>query len=322
MNPYRRYAERAAALSHAALRHALYRLHGMLHEAVTIQTAQGRLTMSTRDDGIAAALFRWRQYEYAYSLDALRFLKSAGFLPREHVCMLDVGANIGVISTGLLLANEIESAVAIEPEPRNFELLLKNIEQNGLAARARCLQMALGEGQATLTMELSPSNPGDHRIRVAPTADATELQNESLRRTVQVQSLTLKQIVELPEVRDLARAKPSLLWIDVQGYEGYVFSGGNDVLGVGMPAVSEVWPYGIHRAGMSLQTFESVVRSVWSDYWVYRRNRFVRYPISAFGRFLDELGSDGYFENVILTKGSSAVTNEAIADARSAPSAP
>jgi FkbM family methyltransferase len=277
--------------------------------------------MSTRDDGIAAALFRWRQYEYAYSLEALRFLRGAGFLPREHVCMLDVGANIGVISTGLLLANEIESAVAIEPEPRNFELLLKNIEQNGLAARTRCLQMAVGESQATLTMELSPSNPGDHRIRVAPTADATERQNESSRRTVQVQSLTLKQVVELPEVRALART-PSLLWIDVQGYEGYVFSGGADVLGVGMPAVSEVWPYGIHRAGMSLQAFESVVRSIWSDYWVYRRNRFVRYPISAFGRFLDELGSDGYFENVIFTKGGSVATNGVVADPRPAASTP
>ena len=297
-----------------ALRGGLYRLHGCLHETITIPTEQGRLTISTRDHGIAAQLFRKRQYEYHSSLRAIRFLKAMGFVPRENATMIDIGANIGIISIGLLLADEIHSAVAIEPEPTNFDLLVRNVKQNGLAERVVCLQMAVGDAESTLTMELCPTNPGDHRIRLTPTGDATERLNESSRRTIQVRSLPLKQVLELPEVRDSAMAVPSLVWIDVQGYEGYVFAGAQDFLSSGIPAVSEIWPYGVLRAGMSLERFASIVASVWSDYWIERRKRFIRYPISVFDRYLEELGAEGYFENVIFTNAGSPRPDGSAAD--------
>ncbi len=307
---------KAMALSHAIFRHALYRLHGVLSETVTIQTKQGRLTMSTKDDAIGASLFCSRQYEYDSSLRAIRFLKSMGFVPRENLYMLDIGANIGLISTGLLLANEIQNAVAIEPEPKNFALLVKNVEQNGLSERVRCLQVAVGDRETTLTMELSSTNPGDHRIRSTPTEEAIERQNESSRRTVQVPSLPLMQILQLPEIRNAATAAPSLLWIDVQGYEGYVFAGGKAFLSLGIPTVSEIWPYGIRRAGMSLEHFASTVSSIWSDYWIERRNRFTRYPIAVFDRYLEELGTEGHLENVIFTKGNRPDTTDTVANNR------
>ncbi len=303
-----RYAlKRAAGPLRGALRGGLYRLHGCLHETVTIPTEQGRLTISTRDHGIAAHLFRERQYEYHSSLRALRFLKTTGFVPRENATMMDIGANIGIISIGLLLADEIHSAVAIEPEPANFDLLVRNVKQNGLSERMVCLQTAVGDTESTLTMELCPTNPGDHRIRLTPTGDATERLDESSRRTIQVRSLPLQQVLELPDVSDSAMAMPSLVWIDVQGYEGYVFAGAQDLLSSGIPTVSEIWPYGILRAGMSLEQFTSVVTGIWSDYWVERRERFIRYPISVFDRYLEELGTEGYFENVIFTSDRSLI---------------
>jgi hypothetical protein len=33
-----------------------------------------------------------------------------------------------------------------------------------------------------------------------------------------------------------------------------------------------------------------------------RRGRFVRYPIAAFRAFLDDVGLDGYYDNVIFTR--------------------
>jgi FkbM family methyltransferase len=294
--------QKAVSLSHTALRLALYRIHGLVRDTVTIQTRQGRLTIPTRDDGIAIYLVRNRQYEYDSSLRAVRFLKAKGFIPRENACMLDIGANIGVISTGLLLANEIQNAVAVEPEPKNFSLLAKNVEQNGLSERVRCLQLAAADRATTLTMELSPTNPGDHRIRATPTADATERLNESSRLTAHVQALPLGQILERPEIRDAGMAAPSLWWIDVQGYEGHVFAGAKDVLGSGLPTVSEIWPYGILRAGMSMDEFASIVRGIWSDYWLDRGGEFTCHPVTAFDRYLHNLGNEGPFENVIFTK--------------------
>ncbi len=305
MGRLRHYATKATRRCATAYRSLLYRLHGTLHDTVTLRTRQGLLTISTKDDGIGAPLYREKQYEYDSSLRAIRFLKASGFIPADKVTMLDVGANIGVISIGLILADQVDLAVAIEPEPRNFGLLRKNIAQNGLSGRILGLQMAVGDQALTLNLELSPTNPADHRIRKITTSDASEHFQESARPIIQVQSLPLPQVLALPEVRDFGLSSPSLMWIDVQGYEGYVFRGAKSLLEKGLPTVSEVWPYGILRAGMSLEDFADTVGGIWTDYWIDRRDRFTRYPITVFDRYLAELGTEGYFENVIFTRRSS-----------------
>jgi FkbM family methyltransferase len=285
-----------------AYRRTLYQLHRKLHETVTIQTKQGLLTFSTKDVGIGASLWRDGQYEFDFSIRAIRFLKSFGFIAASNVSMLDIGANIGVISIGLLLAREAELALAIEPEPSNFRLLCRNMEQNGLSQQMVCLQLAVGESVSALTMELSPDNLGDHRIRQLPTSDAPELERESPRQCIRVESLPLPNILGLPEVQVLGLSSPSFVWIDVQGYETYVFRGGMSLFEKGLPTVSEIWPYGILRAGIRLESFVKTASSVWTDYWVDRRGRFTRYPIAVLDHYLDELGSDGYYENVIFTR--------------------
>jgi len=286
-----------------AYRRVLYRLHCKLHETITTQTQQGLLTFSTRDVGIGASLWRDGQYEFDASLRAIRFLKSSGFISPGDVRMLDIGANIGVISIGLLLAGEVKLALALEPEPGNFQLLCKNMQQNDLAQQMLCLPLAVGENVSTLTMELSPDNLGDHRIRQVPTSGVSELERESARRIIRVDSLPLPHILDLPEVQARGLSLPSFVWIDVQGYETYVFRGGMSLFEKGLPAVSEIWPYGILRAGIGLQTFIKTVSSIWTDYWVERRGRFTRYPMSVLDRYLDELGTEGYYENVIFTRG-------------------
>jgi len=303
-NNLKYWATKATRLFVMAYRRALYRLHGKLHDTVTIRTKQGLLTMSTRDDCIGVWLHGVRQFEYDSSIRAIEFLKSSGLIPSSNVSMLDIGANIGFISIGLILEGEVDLAVAIEPEPHNFELLKRNIEQNGLSQRILGLQMAVGDKASILNMELSSKNCGDHRIREVATPDAPEHLRESRRQTIQVKSLPLFQVLELPEVHDIGLYSPSLLWIDVQGYEGYVFKGSKNLLEIGVPTVSEVWPYGILRAGMSLEEYANTASSIWTDYWIERRNRFTRYPITVFDRYLEEIGTDGYFENIIFTRRS------------------
>jgi FkbM family methyltransferase len=285
----------------ALYRRPLYRMHRALHATVTLRTKQGVLTVFTNDIGIGKSLYWTKQYEYDSSIRAVQFLKDRGFIPTGNVSMLDVGANIGVISIGLILADEVDRAVAIEPEPRNFGLLRTNIEQNGLSERILGLQMAVGDKASTLSMELSPNNRGDHRIREVATPDASERFGEQSRQMIQVKSLPLVDILTLPEVRDFGLFSPSFMWIDVQGYEGYVFKGAGSLLEKGLPTVSEIWPYGILRAGMPLEDFAKTVGSIWTDYWIDRRDRFTRYPITVFDRYLEELGADGHYENVIFT---------------------
>jgi len=286
---------------HSQSRDRLFKLYGYFHDTVTIPTKQGRITMSTRDQVIARLLFLTRQYEYDFSCRTLHFLKEMKLIPSSGVHMLDIGANIGIISIGLLLADQITSSIAIEPESRNYDLLKRNVKQNGLLEKIACLQMAVSDKKSTLTMELSSSNFGDHRIQSSPVENNDERFNESSRQTIQVQSLPLAQILKLPEIRESAASQPSMIWIDIQGYEGYVFKGAEMFLKKGLPVVSEIWPYGIMRTGMSLEDFTSIVTGIWTHYWIERRKRFIRYPITVFDRYLDELGTEGYGENVIFT---------------------
>ena len=293
-------------LGRKACLRAAWGLRRRLQNTVTIRTRQGVFTMSTKDSGIALPLYETGQYEYDSSLSAVRFLKKKGFLPATDVAMLDVGANIGVISIGLIGAGEIHCAVAIEPEPVNFGFLETNVRQNGLSDRILCLQMAVGETRSTVTLELCPENPGDHRIRATAPLTAATRDNESARQTIEVPLAALDEILQMPEVRRSASASPGLLWIDVQGYEGYAFKGARSLLSAGLPTVSEIWPYGILRAGMTLAEYCQIVASIWSDYWVERRSGFVSYPTALLDRYFDELGSEGDYGNVIFTGDASS----------------
>jgi len=216
------------------------------------------------------------------------------------VTMLDVGANFGVISIGHVLSGQVARAIAIEPEPFNFDLLQKNVTQNGLSDRFISVSMAVGDASSTIAMEISPDNLGDHRIRNTPAADREE-HSESARDIVEVPVRPLPDILALPEVRDAKGfASPSLLWIDVQGYEGYVFRGAANLL-QGIPTVSEVWPYGILRCGMTLDEFCSIVSSIWGEYWVDSRLEFTRHSMAEFPRYVEELERSGKTADVVFT---------------------
>ena len=290
----------------AEFRHALFGFRGVFQKTVTVRTKREVFTVPTRDL-IGGDIYINRQYyEHEFCLKTVEFLKTHGFIPRTNVSLLDIGANIGPICIGLAQAGQIDRAVAIEPEPQNFELLVKNVRQNNLAGRIVCLQLAVGETPSTLTMELSSNNRGDHRIRSQSPRTASEIYGESARPKIEVPSLPLARLLALPDVQNVGLTKPCLVWIDVQGYEGYVFKGAIDLLKDGYPTVAEIWPYGILRAGMSLEELCQIVAAIWTDYWILRESRYIRYPISMFDRYIDELSSDGPYGNVIFTRGQPA----------------
>jgi FkbM family methyltransferase len=267
---------------------------------VTIPTKQGVFTVSSEDQVIGKTLYCYREFEFDLISKVMNFLRSRPNFPQKgQGTLVDIGANNGVISVAMLNMGEVEKAIAIEPEPQNFSLLENNVKQNGLSNRIICLQYAVSEKKGELSFELSKDNFGDHRVRAGSQTNANELFCESNRRVITVNSDRLDAI--LANVPDTFSRNVSLIWIDVQGYEGYAFMGARDILSKGVPVASEIWPYGIRRAGMSKERFCEIVKSIWSSFWVMRRGRFVQYPIAIFDFFFDELGYDGEFDNIIFT---------------------
>jgi hypothetical protein len=96
-----------------------------------------------------------------------------------------------------------------------------------------------------------------------------------------------------------------MVWMDVQGFESFVIRGGAALFRTDIPLATEIWPYGIARAGVTRADFCELVKSTWPYYWMLRgerrRRHFVRYPTSVFETVFDELGDDGAYDNVLLT---------------------
>jgi FkbM family methyltransferase len=154
--------------------------------------------------------------------------------------LVDVGANIGTTTLEILRQRPGMHAVAFEPDPVNFQLLELNLHANALTRRVRSYQLAVGDAAGTVTLELADRNFGDHRIRLS---DTPGTHSEHLRATIPV------ECVRLDDMPDLPVSDRTLVFIDVQGYEGHVLAGARGTLSCVPPLVVELWPYGLDRAG-------------------------------------------------------------------------
>jgi FkbM family methyltransferase len=195
----------------------------------------------TSDNGTSREVFRSGQ------LDIEKFTRVIELLSPKAVAklrvLLDIGANLGTICIPMVAAGHFERAIAVEPDPLNLRLLRTNIALNELHDRIEVVDRAAADQDGlTLSLEHSPINTGDHRISVS---DAPGLQREEDRNRIEVQSITIDAIVEADE----APANDILIWMDVQGYEGWALAGAAQTLAQTPPLVIEFWPYGIQRAG-------------------------------------------------------------------------
>ena len=281
-----------------------WEINRIFRKSVTVSTKQGVFTVSMADDAIGKSLYVNGQFEFDFMTDTVAYLRSIQKCPpKGKGTIVDIGANSGVISIGMLHTGEMEKAIAIEPEPTNFMLLQRNVRLNGLEDRVICLPDAASHQKGEIAFELSDTNYGDHRVRINSQSvgiDSNERYHESHRRVITVQADQVDNLLtDLPEPFTQSIA---LIWIDVQGYEGYVFRGAKGLLAKGIPVVAEIWPYGIKRAGMTQEQFCAIASSIWANYWVWRRGHFVRYPIHTLDIFFDELGYDGGFDNIILAQ--------------------
>jgi len=272
---------------------------------VTVQTRHGLLTIDTADRYIARSLYCKGEFELDLMLRTAAHLRSIGAIPAKGTgTLLDLGANMGVTSVGMLTHDEFDRAIAIEPAPRNFELLQRNVRQNGLDRRVVCLPLAVSDRSGTVSFELSDTNFGDHRVRLEGGTKHEELDRESDRRVISVPSRPIDEMLAaLPrEFTDPL----ALVWMDVQGFEGFAIRGGASLFADAPPVMTEVWPYGIRRSGMAIAEFVALVQSHWSRFWRLRGPRgdrhFASHPISAFSTVVDELGLGGAYDNILLTR--------------------
>jgi FkbM family methyltransferase len=130
------------------------------------------------------------------------------FLNQDDI-FFDIGANVGSYT---LLAAGLNKATCIsfEPAPETFEKLTANVRLNNLSNRVTCLQTALGADPGTIDF----TQDGD-------TTNHVVKNGENINNAIKV---------PVQKLDDLSYGIPSLIKIDVEGFETEVIKGAQTLL--------------------------------------------------------------------------------------------
>ena len=148
---------------------------------------------------------------------------------KRNELLIDVGANIGTICIPAIKRKLFKKALAFEPEPLNFSLLLSNIIINGCYNKISAHNIALGnKNREKLNLKLDKYNKGNHRI--------IKKSKINSKKNIIINSYKLDSF--LKNIDSLT----TLLWIDVQGYETKVLMGAKKLLNKKAPVCVEFSP--------------------------------------------------------------------------------
>lgn len=103
-------------------------------------------------------------------------------------------------------------------------------------------------------------------------------------------------------VSSLYRDDIAVIWIHVQGCGDSVFAAAAKCCHAVFQGCLRS-DHRIFRAGMSMDQFAALAGSTWGASWTRRGGWFLKFPITAFRSFLDELSQDRGYDNVIFTNG-------------------
>lgn len=257
---------------------------------LVVNCKQEYYIVNTSDSTIGFKTFVSKQ---AYDSPKLKLVIS--LLPETHskTVLVDIGANIGSIGIHAVLQNHFSRAIAFEPEPHNFHLLKSNVSINGLDDKITLYNLALSNNPSdTLQFELSPDNHGDHRVHVS---DNTGLFNEEKRTLISVNCDIMDNYT-----KDFDK-NSALIWIDTQGYEGFVFSGASETISRQIPICMEFWPYGMKRSGCYEMLIDILANSSYEKVIDLSKPGTV-HPCSreTFSHIADSLGFDGKFTDILI----------------------
>ena len=197
-----------------------------LDRAVSVETEWGALFIDAADEVIRPAIDRhgiWEPGETALLLEWLG----------PSMTFVDIGAHVGYYT--ILAARRVGPGglvLAFEPSPRNYELLLANVWQNGLT-NVVCFPWAVSDRVGFLDLFTDESNTGDNRI--FPSAG---------RQHVRVRAVALDALPLIQPPIDVVK-------MDVQGAEEAVVAGMGTLLARSPCAriTLEYWPFGIRALG-------------------------------------------------------------------------
>lgn len=125
--------------------------------------------------------------------------------------IVDVGANIGVVSAMLARAYPGRIVHAFEPNPSSHQTLVENIARNGIP-NIRAVQAAVGSSDGTLKFYAPSKSRGIAQIASRPGEDVIDVQ------VLQLSKYFAQNAID----------RVSFMKVDVEGFEAGVFEGAKE----------------------------------------------------------------------------------------------
>jgi len=178
--------------------------------------------------------------------------------PDAHV--IDVGANIGMTALALAQICRRGRIAAIEPIPRTFEYLRRNVDASH-TPNVKIFNFALGSSEGTVLMQGHPSNFACSFVADKYTIPA----NDHF-----AQSVPLKRLDDI--FSELSLDRVDFLKVDVEGFELEVFAGARETLNTYKPVVfleMNHWCLNIYR-GISILEFRERLMQIFP--YIYATN--------------------------------------------------
>ena len=234
------------------------------------------LYVDPRDDKIALKLLAGRPWQRRELETSIATLREAGRL-RPDGLFIDVGANIGAQTVYAMRSGAFAGAVAIEPDPHNFEILERNLIVNGLTDRVQAIAAAASAASGRLRLVRHGKNQGAHSVEVAfVSKPAGELE---------VPAATLDEITQ---GLGISPDQVALVKIDVEGHELSVLKGMAELRRASVPILVELTANPADAARMD--TVKSLLLKNYGQVLVVGTKQFSPFPLRALA--LQEFQSD------------------------------
>lgn len=204
-----------------------------------------RMTLDPDDTVVSKKLCAEGSFEHLETELVLRDVRAGDVV-------VDVGANIGYYT--LLFARQVGQhghVYAFEPDPHNFNLLRRNVLQNGYS-NVTCVPCAVSDRSGAVRLYRNDGNRGDHRI----------YDSRDGREAVETACIALDDYFA-----DVARPV-NFIKMDIQGAEARALRGMQRVIERGaadLRMVTEFWPRGLTLCGDDPRQFLEVLRSLGFD---------------------------------------------------------
>jgi FkbM family methyltransferase len=226
-------------------RRAYRKVASRVTKTLEIESDGSRFLIHPSDGPIAEQLFVFGAFNVDMTETAVSVMND--YLAPDLIegkVFLDIGANIGTTSIPAVTQWGASRVLAVEPEAENFRLLRCNVILNDLDDRIDCVKHVVTNHSGPVTLEISASNSGDHRVQYVV------FDPEEPRSTVAADGVPLDDLIDQ---HGIDRGDIGLVWIDTQGHEGHVLDSAPKTLAARVPVLIEFCPYMLRRnAGLEL----------------------------------------------------------------------